>query len=136
MRTQTLIGIIGTGPLHWRADREDLSAFNPAFEGLMGDDEQLTPEEMAELTAYVATLTPPPNPFRNIDNSFAGALASGNPVAGADLFTNDPIDGGFRTCISCHADGPGTDGTVISGPGILQVQSFKIPPASRAFRQV
>jgi hypothetical protein len=37
MATQTLIGIIGTGPLHWRADREDLGAFNAAFANLMAD---------------------------------------------------------------------------------------------------
>ena len=77
MTTQTLIGIIGTEPLHWRGDRENLAAFNPAFESLMGDDTQLTPTEMARYEAFVATLTPPPNPFRNIDASLSTTAING-----------------------------------------------------------
>ena len=78
MTTQTLIGIIGTEPLHWRGDRENLAAFNPAFESLMGDDTQLTPTEMARYEAFVATLMPPPNPFRNIDGSLSTTARSAN----------------------------------------------------------
>jgi len=35
LTTQTLRGLRGTGPFHWRGDRPDLSAFNPAFDSVM-----------------------------------------------------------------------------------------------------
>src|SRR5690606_8288532 len=34
MTTQTLRGLDGTGVLHWRGDRADFAAFNPAFDAL------------------------------------------------------------------------------------------------------
>jgi len=74
MMTQTLQDIIGKEPLHWRGDRASLEEFNPAYEGLQGDDTQLTPNEMAELRAFLATLTFPPNPFRGLDNSLPRSL--------------------------------------------------------------
>src|SRR5262249_15950455 len=36
MMTQTLIGAVGTDPLHWRGDREHLAAFTSGFTGLLG----------------------------------------------------------------------------------------------------
>ncbi|MEQ1895151.1 MAG: hypothetical protein ABL998_21640, partial [Planctomycetota bacterium] len=39
--TQTLQGIVGNEPFHWRGDRLTLAEFNPFFESLLGDDEQL-----------------------------------------------------------------------------------------------
>ncbi|HSH74490.1 MAG TPA: hypothetical protein VLA09_02205, partial [Longimicrobiales bacterium] len=87
MATQTLIGIVGTEPFHWRADREDLPAFNPAFEALMGDDTQLTGEEMDQFTAFVASLTTPPNPFRDHTGALPASLNGGNAQTGFTLFT-------------------------------------------------
>jgi len=127
MTTQTLIGAIETGPLHWRADREDLAAFNPAFESLMGDDEQLTDEEMAQFTAFLAATTNPPNPNRNIDNSLKTSLANGgNPQTGQNLFMNANLDGGLVSCNFCHTVPTGTNGTVTSADLILDTQSMKI----------
>lgn len=71
MLTQTLQDIIGKEPFHWRGDRAGIEEFNGAFESLMGDDEQLSNEEMAEFKAFLATIFFPPNPFRNSDNSLA-----------------------------------------------------------------
>ena len=122
--TQTLVGIIGTEPFHWRGDREDLAAFNPAFESLMGDDAQLTDTEMGQFEAFVATLTPPPNPFRNLDGSFPSLLDNGgDPSVG---------EAGFGLCISCHAGAAGTSGAIMGaemngGSEILGTQSIKIP---------
>src|SRR6185436_13347592 len=47
MTTQSLRGIIGTEPLHWRGDRASLSNFNPAFQSLLGGPRQLTASEMS-----------------------------------------------------------------------------------------
>jgi hypothetical protein len=128
MATQTLIGMSGTGPLHWRADREDLAAFNPAFESLLGDDEQLTTLEMSQYNAFVATLRHPPNPNRNLDGTLRTALPNGgNAVTGQTLFLNTPLDGGTVTCVTCHALPTGTNGQLTSAPLLQQPQSMKIP---------
>jgi len=127
MTTQTLVGSIETGPLHWRADREDLAAFNPAFVSLMGDDTELTQEEMAKFTDFVATLTNPPNPNRNIDGSLPSSFPNGgNPQTGQNLFMNANLDGGVLTCNFCHTVPTGTNGTVTSADAILDTQSMKI----------
>ncbi len=135
MATQTLIGIIDTEPFHWRADREGLEAFNPAFEGLLGDDAQLTALEMAQYVAFVATLTPPPNPFRNLNGTLktsialppapAGVPATGNAVTGQSLFNTGGLD--VINCVTCHALPSGTNGQLTSGNLLQETQSIKIP---------
>jgi YVTN family beta-propeller protein len=129
MATQSLIGIIGTGPLHWRADRENLAAFNPAFVGLLGDDVQLTPAEMTQFNSFVATLRYPPNPNRNIDNSLKTSLptstGTGNPANGSNLFLTANLDG--IECVTCHAQPTGTNGQLTSGNLLQETQSIKIP---------
>ena len=43
---KTLQDIMSHGSLHWRGDRADLAAFNPAYVSLMGREQQITAEEM------------------------------------------------------------------------------------------
>jgi YVTN family beta-propeller protein len=133
MTTQTFQGIIGMEPFHWRGDRRGLENFGPAFMGLQGDDTTLTPQEMNEFKAMVATITYPPNPFRNFDNTLpsslnVGALGhhrtgrfgnagqplpNGNAVNGLALYRSRsrPLDGGALSCVNCHTlpTGAGTD---------------------------
>ncbi|MDY7229451.1 YncE family protein [Hyalangium rubrum] len=124
MTTQTLQDIIGKEPLHWRGDRKRLEEFNPAFVKLQGKNAQLSSEEMRQFEDFLATLTFPPNPFRNLDNSlpthlplpghfttgrFAPAgqpLPNGNAVNGLALFRNPrlmsvPTLPNFA-CTTCH----------------------------------
>ncbi|MCA8959253.1 MAG: hypothetical protein KDC38_02020 [Planctomycetes bacterium] len=119
MSTQTLQDIIGKEPHHWRGDRDGIEEFNPAFEGLLGDDQQLTPTEMQQFEDFLATIHFPPNPHRNVDNSlptslpltghhttgrFAPAgtpLPSGNAVTGLADYRTDNLDGIFQ-CVTCH----------------------------------
>jgi hypothetical protein len=126
MMTQMLLGIAGTDPLHWRGDREDLAAFNPAFESLLGDDEQLTFQEGLEFDAFVATLTPAPNPYRTMDNGFAMDVEGGDPFFGKILFTEFFFVPSLK-CSSCH-DGPdGTIPDIMPHDLILDAQSIKVP---------
>ncbi len=128
MTTQTLFGLSSTEPFHWRGDREDLAAFNGAFISLMGDDAVLTVDEMDEFLAFVETLTPPPNPFRNMDGSLPSTFSNGgNPANGATLYNTVGFDGGLITCNQCHALPTGTNGSIISGNLLQETQSFKIP---------
>lgn len=128
MTTQTLVGILGgTEPLHWRGDREDLDAFNPAFVGLLGDDVELTNEEMAAFTEMVRSLTPPPNPFRNFDSTLPTTSANGgNPSRGQQLFRTANLDGPFN-CIDCHSIETGTDPFVTSAILDQTTQSINSP---------
>jgi YVTN family beta-propeller protein len=130
MTTQTLVGIIGHEPFHWRGDRRGIEEFNPAFMGLQSNPVMLTPEEMQEFEDYLATMHFPPNPFRNLDNSlpsnlplpgqfnpgdFGGAgqpLPAGNAVRGLALYRSQTrkLDQGVAACNTCHAL-PSGDGT-------------------------
>jgi hypothetical protein len=128
MATQTLVGIIGDEPFHWRGDRDDLPEFNGAFIGLMGDDTMLTPSQMDEFVSFIETITPPPNPFRNINGSLPSSFPNGgNPQTGQNLFNTVPFDGGVFTCVFCHALPTGTNGVIISGNLLQEAQSMKIP---------
>ncbi|NNM27398.1 MAG: hypothetical protein HKO59_15695 [Phycisphaerales bacterium] len=128
MTTQTLVGIIGTEPLHWRGDRNALADFNGAFESLMGDDTQLTGGEMNQFKAFVATLTYPPNPYRNLDGSLPTELfTGGDPANGETLYTQIAFDQGALRCSDCHALPTGTNGELTSALLLQESQSFKIP---------
>ena len=121
MLTQTLQDIIGKEPHHWRGDRDGIEEFNPAFVGLLGDDEVLSALEMQEFEDFLATIHYPPNPFRNFDNSLptnlplpghfttgrfgpAGQpLPNGNALAGQAAFRlPNRLDGGTVACVLCH----------------------------------
>lgn len=137
MTTQTMQDIIGKEPHHWRGDRLGIEEFNGAFIGLQGDDANLTPIQMQEFEDYLSTITFPPNPFRNFDNSlptainldghlttgrFAPAgqpLGTGNAANGLALYrsTTMRLDAGAFACVSCHTlpTGAGTDYRM-SGP--------------------
>ncbi|MCC7012731.1 MAG: beta-propeller fold lactonase family protein [Planctomycetes bacterium] len=130
MTTQTLQDIVAHEPLHWRGDRAGLEEFNGAFVGLQGDDTNLTPTEMQQFEDFLATITYPPNPYRNFDNTLptnlplpghfttgrfapAGqALPNGNAIAGLAAYRPPSfLDGGNLACVTCHTlpTGMGTD---------------------------
>jgi YVTN family beta-propeller protein len=136
MTTQTLQDIIGQEPLHWRGDKAGLEEFNGAFVSLQGDDAQLTVVEMQQFEDFLATLTFPPNPFRNVDNSLptslplpghfttgrfgaAGqALPNGNAVRGLNMYRPPRLlDSGRLACSACHTlpTGMGPDMVLSNG---------------------
>ena len=128
MTTQTLVGILGAEPLHWRGDREGLPQFNGAFIGLNGDDAQLTQAEMSSFMQFVASMRFPPNPNRNVDNSLKTSLpGSGNPVTGQNLYNTLQVDGAATNCNICHQLPTGGLGVIISANLLQEPQSMKIP---------
>ncbi|MHC5028424.1 MAG: beta-propeller fold lactonase family protein [Planctomycetota bacterium] len=134
LMTQTLVGALGTEPLHWRGDRADMPAFNAAFESLLGDDEQLDVFEMLEFMTYVSSLTHPPNPNRNLDNTLKDDLPNGgSAVNGEVLFLTEPFAGGFLQCVACHDVPTGTNGQLTSGAMLGQPMSIKIPQLRNLF---
>jgi YVTN family beta-propeller protein len=131
MTTQSLRGIIGTEPLHWRGDRATLANFNPAFQSLLGGTRQLTTDELNAFTSFVRTLTYPPNPIENLDRTLPNPPSGPSATRGAQLFSNTPFDAGVLTCNQCHAAQPGfgtgTNGTIIPGIALGESQGFKVP---------
>lgn len=140
MTTQTMQDIIGHEPLHWRGDRAGLEAFNPAFHGLLGDDVQLSNAEMQDFENFLATVTFPPNPHRNLDNSLPQSLplpghyssgrfqmagiplVSGSATRGLDLYTTGLLDAPLQ-CASCHTL---PTGMAVNGPMFLGVLGIPI----------
>lgn len=136
MTTQTLQDIIGHEPLHWRGDRTGLEEFSDAFVSLQGADAPLAPADMQAFEDFLDSITIPPNPFRELDNTlpatlplpgrftsgrFAPAgqpLPDGDPAHGLELYrAPNKLDGGNFACATCHTlpTGTGTDTTRIAG---------------------
>jgi len=117
MTTQSLRGMANHGPMHWRGDRtgvdpilennfqpdggqfnEEIAfkAFNVAFVGLIGRENQLSEDEIQAFTDFILQLMYPPNPIRNLDNSMTP-----DQQAGFNFFTGDKADT-FFGCSECH----------------------------------
>ncbi|MFT3857204.1 MAG: hypothetical protein QM742_06815 [Aquabacterium sp.] len=143
--TQSLRGMAGTGPLHWRGDRQGVSSgatleerafkdFSVAFPGLLGREVTLTDTEMTQFAKFALKLTYPPNPNRNLDNSLTA-----NQQAGFNFYMNTNSDT-LATCNGCHKLDPaknqyGTDGTMsFEGPTIAE--NFKIPQLRNMYTKV
>ncbi|MFM9959361.1 MAG: hypothetical protein ACKVZJ_14995 [Phycisphaerales bacterium] len=135
--TQTLQGIVGTEPLHWRGDREAVPAFNGAFISILGGDAALTTEQGNQFAAYVATLAFPPQPFRNFDNSLPAVFSNGgNPINGQNLFNTFPSTGvGAIPCIACHTQPSGADIGIIPAAEFNGTQSMKVPQLRNMYKK-
>ncbi len=130
MTTQTLIGLFGTEPLHWRGDRRTIADFNSTFVTLLGNERELTAQEMSDFAAFLATLRFFPNPHRTIDDSLRSSLpvseGTGNPVNGERVFRNVPTAGPL-TCALCHVPPTGHNTSVISANLLRETQDMKVP---------
>ncbi|MBI4851004.1 MAG: hypothetical protein HY819_04165 [Acidobacteria bacterium] len=136
MTTQSLRGIVGTEPLHWRGDREKLKNFDGAFTSLLGGKRKPTEAEMAKFEAFIKTLTYPPNPLQNPDRTFPNPSTGGSPARGERIFLQDRTDRGALSCNFCHVafpSGTGTNGLIVPGQVLLMAngrpepQPLKIP---------
>ncbi len=161
MTTQSLRGMANHGPMHWRGDRtgglEEFSAqpdqgsfdeqaafraFNPAFEGLIGRHERLSPQQMQSFTEFILQIRYPPNPIRNLDNSLTA-----DQQAGRDFYFNSRPSDTFGTCNRCHVlDPQGNAGFGVDQPGFFGSdgrytfdgvpQIFKVPHLRNMYQKV
>jgi DNA-binding beta-propeller fold protein YncE len=147
MLTQTMRGIAGHGPLHWRGDRtagNDLGGdpmdttgamhkFNGAFVSLMGRKKILSHEEMSLLTDYSLSITPPPNPIRALDDSLTPMQAAGEEF----YKTARSVPGGV-TCAYCHPVNRerGLYGTTGLLTNVIGGRPFKIPSHRNTYERV
>lgn len=114
MTTQTFRGIVDSGPMHWRGDRtganpevvrgslESIEAaafkeFNPAFVGLVGREEELSPDQLQDFTDFALAIMPPPNPVRALNNQLTP-----RQQAGLQVFKTVKSTSNLLTCNQCH----------------------------------
>lgn len=151
MLTQSMRGIVGHGPMHWRGDRTGANRvngetleeaafkeFNEAFVGLLGRNQELTSEQMQLFTDYAMALTYPPNPIRSLDNQL-------NEVenAGFNIFNRGVVrvqTGLLEVCAQCHTLDParghfGTKG-LSSDNGQTGEKNMKIPHFRDQYQKV
>jgi hypothetical protein len=127
MTTQTLRGLAGTPPFHWRGDRNDFEDFNPAFVSLMGRDTELGDGDMLAFKNFIMTIEYPPNPHQNLDRSFPNPVSGPNAEVGRQLFSETrTLDGPFF-CADCHALPSGTNGQLINRFALQESQDMKTP---------
>ncbi|MBL8727592.1 MAG: beta-propeller fold lactonase family protein [Planctomycetes bacterium] len=138
MTTQTLRGLAGTGALHWRGDRANFQAFNPAFDKLMGGA-PLSTADMNDYAAFVNAMRHPPNPNQLLDRSLRTAPAGNNEAAGMAAFTQNiasfPIPGG-AACATCHVLPSGTGGIIFPANILQEPQQMKVPQLRNLYRKV
>ena len=147
MTTQTLRGLAGLEPFHWRGDRQNFQHFNGAFANLLGAGGPLSTTDMNAYTDFIMTVNFPPNPFRNLDDTMpasltvpaqsgGGATATGNPNTGRSLFLNTNLDANVFTCNDCHAMPTGTTTNLFNGQAEQETQDFKIPQLRNMYEKV
>jgi DNA-binding beta-propeller fold protein YncE len=143
MATQSLRGMAGQGPMHWRGDRtggtfngdplaldEDLAfkKFNPAFQNLLGAANQLSPEDLQRFTDFILLAEYPPNPVRALND--VGTTAQNN---GLNLFQTTDADAGAIDCVQCHQLPTGAGG-LSSFEG--ETQTFKVAHMRNLYTKV
>jgi hypothetical protein len=138
MTTQTLRGLNGLDPLHWRGDRTNFSHFNGAFDSLLGGA-ALSPADMTAYRAFINTMVFQPNPNQNLDRTLPASFAGGNPVAGRNLFLNTNYQGSGVTglkCNTCHAVPVGSDRSITPAILLQEPQSFKVPHLRNVYQKL
>ena len=170
MATQSLRGLDNHGPMHWRGDRNGehlgppvqpdggafnevaaFNAFNVAFVGLVGRDQELSVEQMQAFTDFALQIMYPPNPIRALDNSLTQQQLDGKDFFDNRLsfpnFFGPNADGTLFTCADCHVIDPegnaqygverpgffGTDGQVVLAEFS---QTFKTPHFRNLYTKV
>ena len=143
MTTQSLRGMDNQGPMHWRGDRTGAAlepsaqpnsghfnerlafkAFNVAFPGLLGRDSQIPDADMEAFTSFILEVMYPPNPIRNLDNSFTQQQQLGfdiffGPKTFFDPLAPAPNGAGLFACGDCHALNPTANAGLTTKPGFF-----------------
>jgi DNA-binding beta-propeller fold protein YncE len=129
MVTQTLRGMSGGAPFHWRGDRATLQDFNGTFDKLLGGTPLAAPDIDA-LAAYLFTLRNHPNPNLGRDGNPPPTLAGGDPLRGADLFTLHN-----NHCNLCHTVPRGSNNNIDLHVEVGASQPIKNPSLRTVYQR-
>jgi YVTN family beta-propeller protein len=138
MTTQTLRGLNGLDPLHWRGDRTNFLHFNGAFDGLLGGT-VLSSNDMVAYRNYINTIVFQPNPNQNIDRTLPATFLGANPNAGRLAFINTNYQGSGAAglkCNTCHLLPTGTDKSATPASALQEPQSFKVPHLRNVYQKM
>jgi mono/diheme cytochrome c family protein len=137
MTTQSLRGLAGLAPYHWRGDVERLSDFGGLVESLLGGPRQLDTRETAALEAYLVSLAHPPNPREALDRTDPNPATGPSAARGREIFLHTKTSFGGVSCSACHTLAPsaaeGTAPAIIPGQllvsrdGVADAQNLKVP---------
>lgn len=130
MTTQTLRGLSGGAPFHWRGDRPTLQSFNATFDQLLGGA-QLATADLEAMVAYLNTLRNHPNPNLRRDGTPPASLAGGDPLRGADLFTVHA-----NHCNLCHTVPRGTNNVIDLPQEVGSPQPLKNPSLRTVYQRL
>ncbi|HVI01128.1 MAG TPA: hypothetical protein VM869_20560 [Enhygromyxa sp.] len=166
MTTQSLRGLDNHGPMHWRGDRNGehlgppvqpnggafseaaaFNAFNVAFPGLLGRDQQLSEAQMQAFTDFQLQVMYPPNPIRALDNQLNADQLAGQEFFNTKLAFNNFVNNVDFTCADCHViDREGNAEYGIERPGFFGgdgrivhaefSQTFKVPHLRNLYTKV
>ncbi|MBL8899311.1 MAG: beta-propeller fold lactonase family protein [Planctomycetes bacterium] len=141
MVTQSMRGLRGEQPFHWRGDRRDLEDFGNAFASLLGGT-ALSASEMVEFKAFLMEVPYPPNPNQLRNRGFATTPSAANAATGSNTFRNFTVAGSIFfptiTCTTCHPLPSGTNRMVMSRPVGNNVDELqmKLPHLRNLYRRV
>lgn len=138
MTTQTLRGLNGLDPLHWRGDRTNFTHFNGAFDDLMGGN-VLSSNDMAAYRAFVNTIVYQPNPNQNLDRTLPSSFAGADPIAGRNAYVQTnyaDLAGIPLRCNTCHLLPAGTDRGFTPAIALQEPQDFKVPQLRNIYQKM
>lgn len=151
MATQSMRGLAGHGPMHWRGDRTGANRlggetleeaafkeFNAAFDALAALGTTLDDAEMQSFTDFAMTISYPPNPLRRLDNGLDPLEARGRELFDAGVVRVQT--GQLEVCVQCHTLDPaaglfGTKG-LSSDNSQTGERNFKIPHFRDQYQKV
>jgi YVTN family beta-propeller protein len=125
MASQSLIGLEGTEPFHWRGDRAYIATFRHTGVALQGMDRDFTEDELKDMQDYLNSISLAPNPNRTLDGGLPQQIAGGNPTRGQGLFFSGGA--GFISCATCHTPPSGGGAAVVSTDLLAATQAMTVP---------
>jgi len=136
MMTQTLRGLLHEAPFHWRGDRADFLAFNPAFDSLLGGS-ALSSTDITAYRDFINTIVFAPNPNQNLDRTLPANLAGADPNLGSAAF-NFREGPAALACINCHRANPGTgsEAEILPAAFLHEPQPFNIPHLRNLYQKL
>lgn len=134
LATQTLKGIRGAEPFHWRGDRRRFADFNPTFDDLLGG-RKLSASELDLFTRFVFSIEHMPNPSQLRDRSYARVPAGESAEDGRRFFFDTVVFKSFR-CFSCHVNDDGSGSLIFHDSTLQTEQPLKIPQLRTSYRRL
>jgi len=151
MTTQSMRGLRGHGPMHWRGDRSGTNRvggetleeaafkeFNDAYDAFGALGGTISDEDMQTFTDFSMGITYPPNPIRSLDNQLRGI-----EIDGERLFQRGIVrvqTGRLEVCAQCHTLDPARGLYGTSGLSSNNIQTgeknFKIPHFRDQYQKV